>query len=52
MNNKEQFIKEREKLSAILEGTFGVRMLIAFQCIKCGRIFDDPDDMFLHTRLC
>ena len=27
----------------------GIRLLIAYQCIFCGQIFDDPVDMINHN---
>jgi hypothetical protein len=48
---RSKMLKEIEVALAKFEIT-GLKLLIAFKCIKCSRIFDDTGDDFEHSFVC
>jgi hypothetical protein len=44
-------IRKLKKIQLLINSRLqyrGLRLLIAYQCIKCGVIFDSPEDWVLH----
>ena len=52
MMTRADFEKAVAQVTADLERELAIRMLIAYQCIKCGQIFDSPHDTILHSVHC
>lgn len=50
--NTNEYEKELMKIDSFMNRVFGIRMLIAYQCIKCGMVFDNPDMIITHWMAC
>lgn len=44
--------KDIELQQASFERFFGIKILMAFKCIKCGFVFDTARDAALHSTIC
>lgn len=51
-HNLEDFKKELFVLTSEFEGLFGMRILLGFQCIKCGQVNNDIVYAVEHMEIC
>lgn len=49
---KKWFQKVVDENNAVIEGTIGVRIVFAYQCIKCGKYYNDGCDILDHIEVC